>query len=58
MLDRAPATVELTVPRRTHLRRQPGIVVRRSDLSHLDLVGVRDIWVAQKPLVALETAVA
>ncbi len=37
---------------------RPGIVVRRRDLSWLDQVGTRDLWLAAKPFAALETAVA
>jgi Uncharacterized protein conserved in bacteria len=58
MLARAPAEIELTVPRNTHLRSRPGIVLRRRDLQFPDLIGIRDLWLADKPLAALETAVA
>ena len=56
MLDRAPAIVELTVPARSKPRPQPGIRLRRRDLAWLDLVEVRHIRLAQKPLAASETA--
>ena len=58
MLDRAPHPVEVTVPQATHLRPPPGIALRRRDLDGLDLVGVRALWVADRPLAALETAVS
>lgn len=58
MLAQAPTPVELTVPRQVHLRARPGIVLRRRDLSHRDLVGSDGLWLADKPLAALETAVA
>lgn len=58
MLDEAPAQVEVTVPRHTHLRPQPGIALRRRDLPMLDRMDTRHLRVAAKPLAALETAVA
>lgn len=58
MLDRAPREVELTLPRRTHLRSRQAIVLRRRDLANQDLVGVRGLRLAAAPLAALETAVA
>lgn len=58
MLRAAPAEIELTVPRQTNLRPQPGIRLRRRDLAVQDLVGVNDIRLAARPLAALETAVA
>ena len=58
MLDRAPHVVELTVPRRTSPRCPDGVHVRRRDLSPVDVVGQRDIWLTAAPLSALETAVA
>jgi hypothetical protein len=58
MLERAPAVVDLTVPRGTHRRPQRGIRLRRRDLGFPDLVGIRDLWLADAPLAALETAVA
>lgn len=57
MLDRAPAKIELTVPRPTHLRPRPGITLRRRDLAWQDQIGTRDLWLAAKPFAALETAV-
>ncbi len=56
MLERAPAVVEVTVPRQTHLRARPGLVVRRRDLDRQDVVGYRAILVADRPFAALETA--
>jgi very-short-patch-repair endonuclease len=58
MLERAPAVVDATVPRGTHRRPQPGIRLRRRDLGFPDLVGIRDLWLADAPLAALESAVA
>ncbi|QJY50138.1 type IV toxin-antitoxin system AbiEi family antitoxin domain-containing protein [Pseudonocardia broussonetiae] len=56
MLDRAPAVVELTVPRGRHLRPGPGMSVVRRDLSPADLVTDRHLDVTAEPLTALETA--
>ncbi|MBW0117384.1 type IV toxin-antitoxin system AbiEi family antitoxin domain-containing protein [Pseudonocardia sp. KRD-169] len=58
MLDQAPAVVELTVPRRRHLRPAPGMSVVRRDLSPVDLVIDRDLHLTAQPLTALETALA
>ncbi|WP_300013078.1 type IV toxin-antitoxin system AbiEi family antitoxin domain-containing protein [Pseudonocardia sp.] len=58
MLDRAPDDVEITVPRRTHLRPQPGIMLRRRDMWPVDRVVARHVGVSAEPLTALETAVA
>jgi len=38
MIERPPAVVELTVPRRRFLRPPPGIAIRRSDLDPADTV--------------------
>ena len=56
MLDRAPAVVELTVPRHRHLRPRPGTAVVRRDLSPADLVTDRHLDLTAEPLTALETA--
>ncbi|MHA6784402.1 type IV toxin-antitoxin system AbiEi family antitoxin domain-containing protein [Pseudonocardia saturnea] len=56
MLDRAPAVVELTVPRRRHLRPGPGMSVVRRDLSPVDRVTDRHLDLTAQPLTALETA--
>ena len=37
---------------------RPGVLLRRRDLLLPDLVGVRDLWLADTPLAALETAIA
>ncbi len=58
MLPRAPAQIDITVPRRLHRRPQPGIVLRRRDLQRSDLISDRDVLVADRPFAALETAVA
>ena len=54
----APSVVELTVLRARVPRPQPGVRLRRRDLSHLDLLRVNGLWLTDKPLTALETAVA
>jgi hypothetical protein len=58
LLDRAPTEIELTVPHRRKPRTQRGLVVRRRDLHHVDVVGNRDIRLTALPLTVLETAVA
>lgn len=58
MLTRAPAQVEITVPRQEHRRPQQGVVLRRRDLHRADLIMDADVLVADRPLAALETAVA
>ncbi len=58
MRDRAPELIEVTVPSAVHPRKRPGIVVRRRDLAVQDLAGIRELWVADRPFAALETAVA
>jgi very-short-patch-repair endonuclease len=58
MHDRAPAEVEVTVPTATRLRPPAGVTVRRRDLTPVDHSGIRGIRVADRPLSALETAVA
>lgn len=58
MLREAPEVVELTVPPSLHLRPQPGVRLRRRDVSHRDLVGVDGLWLTARPLTALETAIA
>jgi very-short-patch-repair endonuclease len=58
MLDRAPASVELTLPRAAHRRGRPGVEMRRRDLQAPDVIERREIAVADAPLAALATAVA
>ena len=58
VLDRAPATIEVTVPRRFGPDGRPGVRVRRRDLATADLVRIRDVWSTGVPLSVLETAVA
>ncbi|MGH3928377.1 MAG: hypothetical protein ACRDTF_00190, partial [Pseudonocardiaceae bacterium] len=53
-----PDPVQITVPRRRNPGHQPGVSVRRRDLSNADLVGIRDLWVTDLPLTVLESAVA
>lgn len=57
MVDAAPDPVEVTVPRRSGLRAVDGVVVRRRDLSPVDVSRVRGIRVTDRPLTALESAV-
>jgi very-short-patch-repair endonuclease len=56
MLDRAPAAVELTLPRARHRQARPGIVLRRRDLPAPDVAQARGITAAAPALAALETA--
>ncbi len=58
MLDRAPATIELSVPAHTSPRPQPGIHLRRRDLFDSDVRERDGIRVAAAPFAALEPAVA
>lgn len=58
MLSKAPVEVEVTLPRRLGLRAYPGVRVRRRDLAAADLLGTGGIWVTDRPLTALETAIA
>lgn len=58
LLDRAPETVEVTLPRPAASRSPDGVRVRRRTLDAVDLVGSRDIWLTERPLSVLETAVA
>lgn len=57
MLDAAPESVQVTVPRSGGLRAVDGVVVRRRDLSPIDVSRVRRIRVTDRPLTALETAI-
>lgn len=57
LLDDAPATIGVTVPRRRRAGASSA-VVRRRDLSHLDRVELRGLWVTDVALTVLETAVA
>jgi very-short-patch-repair endonuclease len=57
MLSDAPATVELTVPPDRAPRPHPAVRLRRRALSCHDLVGVNGLWLTDRPLTALETAV-
>lgn len=58
LLDRAPDTVDVTLPRPAASRSPDGVRVRRRTLDAVDLVGSRDIWLTERPLSVLETAVA
>jgi hypothetical protein len=57
LLDRAPPTVELTVPGRCKPRGRPDVRLRRRDLAPIDVVGARDLWLTALPFTVLETAV-
>jgi hypothetical protein len=54
LLDRAPAEVEATVPRRNGPGCRPGALVRRRDLLAADLVRIRDVWLTDVPLTVVE----
>jgi very-short-patch-repair endonuclease len=55
----APARiVEVTVPRHARKNAPRGVRLRRRDLARDDIVRVRDLWLADVPFAALETAVA
>ncbi|MCE3553806.1 DUF559 domain-containing protein [Pseudonocardia sp. RS11V-5] len=58
MLERAPRTIELTVPRRRGPATEPGVRIRRRDLETCDLVSVRGVSLTGRALTALETAAA
>lgn len=53
-----PLVIDVTVPAGQKPRPQPGIRIQRRDLHIRDLVSTRDVLVTEKPLTALETAVA
>lgn len=57
LVPKLPDPVQVTVPHRRHPGRRPGIAVRRRDLPYSDLVGVRGVWVTDRPLTVLEAAV-
>jgi very-short-patch-repair endonuclease len=58
MLDRAPARIDVTIPRSVHRRPRPGVALRRRDLLPADIIDVRGLRVADKPFAALETSAA
>ena len=58
LTSRVPTIVDVTVPRRRKARTLPGVRIRRRDLSHLDRLGLRDLWLTTTPLTVLEAAVA
>ena len=58
LIGHAPEVVDVTVPRSSGPGGQPGVRVRRRDLTTADLVGIRDVWLTAVPLTVLETAVA
>lgn len=58
LIANAPPVVEVTVPRHRFVRQLDGVRIRRRDLSHLDLVGLRDLWLTEVALTVLESAVA
>ncbi|MDN5750567.1 MAG: DUF559 domain-containing protein [Pseudonocardia sp.] len=54
----APAEVIVTVPRRRNPGARSDVQIRRRDLHPVDRMSVRHLWVTDKPLTALETAIA
>lgn len=58
MLRDAPDIVDVTVPSTVGPRHRPGIRLRRSDLAPEDRIGLDGLWLTEKPLTALETALA
>ncbi|TWF74345.1 very-short-patch-repair endonuclease [Pseudonocardia hierapolitana] len=58
MLEKAPADVTVTVPRRLGLRGYPGFTVRRRDLDPDDVTQVKGLRLSGHALTALETAIA
>ncbi|MGH3568212.1 MAG: endonuclease domain-containing protein [Pseudonocardia sp.] len=58
MMPKIPVKIEVTVPRRSGLRAYPGICVRRRDLAATDQLGIGGVCLTDKPLTALETAIA
>jgi very-short-patch-repair endonuclease len=58
MLERAPAVIELTVPRQLHRQPRSGVALRRRDLHRADQISVRGLRLADRPLAALQTATA
>jgi very-short-patch-repair endonuclease len=58
MLPSAPGRIEVTVPRACGLRGHAGVRVRRRDLDPLDRRRSHGIWHTDRPLTALETAIA
>jgi hypothetical protein len=57
MLDEAPATVGVTVPRRRCPRPRPGVDVRRRTLAPVDVLRRRGLLVTAPPLAILEAAI-
>lgn len=58
MLPAAPRTIELTLARNRGARPPAGVRLRRRELSHLDRIGLRDVWLTSAPLTVIETATA
>jgi very-short-patch-repair endonuclease len=58
MLEAAPPTVQVTVPRSEHRGSRSGVAIRRRDLDPADRARVRGVGVTARPLTVLETAVA
>jgi very-short-patch-repair endonuclease len=56
MVGRAPAVVDVTVPRRAKPRARPGVRIHRRDLACADVITLRGLRVAGKGLATLETA--
>jgi very-short-patch-repair endonuclease len=57
LIPNAPSVIEVTVPARQRLPSHPGIRPRRRDLTNLDRVETRHLWVTALPLTVLEAAV-
>jgi very-short-patch-repair endonuclease len=57
MLERAPAEIGLTVPRRCKPRNRPGVRTSRRDLERADVMSRRGLRLTAPPLTVLETAV-
>jgi very-short-patch-repair endonuclease len=58
MLREAPSTVEVTVSPDHAPRPAPGVRLRRRTLARADRLSTNGLWLTDKPLTALETAVA
>ncbi|WP_232660486.1 hypothetical protein [Pseudonocardia sp. TRM90224] len=57
LVERPPATVTVTIPRRRASRRRDGVLLVRRDLAQLDVTSLRGIDVTARPLTLLDTAV-
>jgi hypothetical protein len=57
MVDEAPATVGMTVPRRRCPRPRPGVDVRHRKLASVDVLRCRGLLVTAPPLAVIEAAI-